>query len=59
MWKNFKFYLAILCMCVACIVPAGMLTLEAEQMGLPGAFVVFGAGGGLIYALGSLYFESY
>ena len=28
-------------------------------MGLPGAFVVFGAGGGLIYALGSLYFESY
>lgn len=59
MWKNFKFYLAILCMCVACLVPAAMLTLEAEQMGLPGAFVVFGAGGGLVYALGSLYFESY
>lgn len=59
MWKSFKFYLALLCMCIACIVPAAMLTLPDEQMGLPGAFVVFGAGGGLVYACFSLYFETY
>ena len=59
MWKTFKFYFALLCMCAACMVPAAMLTLPEEQIGLPGAFLVFGAGGGLLYALGSLYFESY
>ena len=59
MWKSFKFYLALLLMCVACIVPAAMFTLPEDQMGIPGAFLVFAAGGGLVYAIYCLYMEDY
>ena len=59
MWKSFKFYLAIVCMCIACLVPASMFSLPEDQYGLPGAFLVFGAGGGLLYCIYALCTESY
>ena len=39
--------------------PAALLTLPEESAYSSMAFVVFFAGGGLLYALGSLYFETY
>lgn len=62
MWKNFKFYLAMLCMSVACLLPMALLKIPEEMVeyiGLPGAFVVFGAGGGLIYTIYALASENY
>ena len=62
MWKNFKFYLSMLCMIVACIMPIALLKIPEEMVeyiGLPGAFIVFGAGGGLIYTIYALASENY
>ena len=59
MWKSFKFYLALFLMCISCILPAAILNLPEDQISLPGAFVVFAAGGGLIYAIYCLWSEQY
>lgn len=59
MWKSFKFYIAILLMCIGCILPAVILKLPVESISGPGALVVFFCGGGFIYALFSFYEENY
>ena len=48
MWKNFKFYLGILLMCVGCVIPMAIFNLPEEAVGGAGALVVFFAGGGLL-----------
>ena len=48
MWKNFKFYLGIVLMCIGCVIPMAIFRLPEEAVGGAGALVVFFAGGGLL-----------
>ena len=57
MWKSFKFYIAILLMCIACILPVVILSFPEEQVSGPGALAIFFAGGGFVYAMFSFYEE--
>ena len=59
MWKNFKFYLGILLMCVGCVIPMAIFNLPEEAVGGAGALVVFFAGGGLLGSIFSMYNEEY
>lgn len=59
MWKNLKFYLGILLMCVGCIIPVAIFNLPEEAVGAAGSLVVFFAGGGLLGSIFSLYSEEY
>ena len=59
MWRNLKFYLGILLMCVGCIIPMAIFNLPEEAVGGAGALVVFFAGGGLLGAIFSMYNEEY
>ena len=59
MLKSFKFYLAILLMCIGSILPAVIFTMPEEAIALPGTAVVFFAGGGLLYAIFKLAFDDY
>ena len=59
MWSNFKFYLAILLMCIGCLLPVAIFKLPEESIGGAGALVVFFSGGGLLYSFYSFYMEEY
>lgn len=59
MLKSFKFYLAILLMCIGSILPAVIFAMPEEAIALPGTAVVFFAGGGLLYAIFKLAFDDY
>ena len=59
MWRNFKFYLGIVLMCIGCIIPMAIFSLPEEAVGGAGALVVFFAGGGLLGSIFSMYNEEY
>lgn len=59
MWSNFKFYIAILLMCIGCLLPVAIFKLPEESISGAGALVVFFAGGGLLYSFYSFFMEEY
>ena len=59
MWKNLKYYMSLMLMCIGCVLPMAIFNLPEEAMSGAGALVVFFAGGGLAYSLFKMYFEEY
>jgi|GEM_PF-2717121 len=59
MWKNLKYYMSLMLMCIGCVLPIAIFNLPEEATSGAGALVVFFAGGGLAYSLFKMYFEEY